>query len=146
MLYQNKTFMAKKEESPLTWIVLDASGKTLGRLASEIAKILRGKHKPTYTPNVSCGDGVIVINAEKIAVTGHKDAQKQYWDYTGWVGGNNSTLLGDMRKRHPDRIITRAVKGMVPRTSLGRAQMKRLRVFAGDKHHMDAQKPLVVNI
>src|SRR5690606_6697460 len=116
------------EDVKPAWFVLDASGKTLGRFASEISKILRGKHKPTYTPHVPCGDGVIIINADKIEVTGHKEAQKEYYDYSGYPSGGKMVPYRRMKERHPDRIIRRAVQGMVPRNRLGRALMKRLRI------------------
>lgn len=138
--------MAKKEDIKPQWFVLDASGKTLGRFASEISKVLRGKHKPTYTPHVACGDGVIVINAEKIVVTGNKEAQKEYYDYSGYPSGGKLVPYRRMQERHPDRIIQRAVQGMVPRNRLGRALMKRLRIFKGKEHNMQAQKPVDVNI
>lgn len=146
MLYQNKTFVAKKEDLGKTWLVLDAKGQTLGRFASEVAKILRGKHKPTYTPHLLCGDGVIIINAEKIEVTGHKEAQKVYYDYSGYPSGGKFTPYRRMKERHPDRILERAVRGMIPRNRLGRAIMKRLRIFKGAQHDMQAQKPIIVTM
>src|ERR1700722_2088574 len=128
------------------WILVDASGKTLGRFASEIAKILRGKHKPDFTPNVDCGDGVIIINAEKIEVTGAKEAQKIYRYHTGAMSGMREVPYRTMLGRKPDYIIWHAVKGMMPKTRLTEAQMKKLRIFAGDKHDMKAQAPIPVNI
>lgn len=128
------------------WFVLDATGKTLGRFASEISKILRGKHKPTYTSHEDSGDGVIVINAEKIKVTGAKEAQKIYRYHTGAMSGMREVPYRTMKARKPEYIIEHAVHGMLPRTRLGRQQNKRLRVFAGDKHSMEAQQPVVVNI
>lgn len=137
----------KKEKMPAkAWFILDASNKTLGRFTSEIVKILRGKHKPDFTPNVDCGDGVIVINAEKIGISGAKEARKVYNHHTGWIGGLKTVSYRDMKKDHPDRIILRAVKGMMPKTKLGRHQMVRLRVFRDEKHGLEAQKPIVVNI
>jgi len=141
-----KTTLLKKEPNQQEWFILDAKGKTLGRLASEIAKILRGKHKPTYTPGVDLGDGVIVINAEQVEVTGHKEAQKMYYTHTGFLGGLRETNLRTMRARKPTVPIELAVKGMMPKCRLARAQLKRLRVFAGDQHAMEAQKPIKVNI
>lgn len=146
MLHQNKTFMAKEEETDLVWFVLDATGMTLGRFASEISKILRGKHKPTFTPHVACGDGVIVVNAEKVVVTGNKEAQKEYYDYSGYPSGGKLIPYRRMKERHPERIIERAVHGMVPRNRLGRKLMKRLRIFKGAQHNMQAQTPIVVNL
>jgi len=142
----NNTYLQKKEEVNRSWFIFDAAGKTLGRFASEIAKILRGKHKPSFTPSTDGGDGVIVINAEKIRVTGNKEAQKVYRHYTGHIGGLREIPYRTMQARKPGYIIEHAVKGMMPRTRLGRAQMKRLRVFRGKEHNMAAQKPLQANI
>lgn len=128
------------------WYVFDASGKTLGRFASEIAKVLRGKHKTTFTPHVDAGDGVIVINAEKIAVTGSKEARKVYKSYTGYMGGLREIPYSVMKSRKPDYIITHAVKRMMPKTRLADSQIKKLRVFVGDKHNMQAQTPIEANI
>lgn len=142
-----ETTLTQPRETTHNWLVLDASGKTLGRLASEIAKILRGKHKVTYTPNTDCGDGVIVINAEKVAVSGNKEAQKTYRSYTGWIGGFRELPYRTVLDKNPERIIEHAVEGMIPRTRLGRKQCKRLRVFAGnDKHTQVAQQPQQINI
>ncbi|MCH9630736.1 MAG: 50S ribosomal protein L13 [Chlamydiia bacterium] len=145
---KNTSFFQKKEEVVNTkkWFLLDAEGKTLGRFASEIAKILRGKHKTTFTPNVDSGDGVIVVNAEKIAVTGNKEAQKEYKRYTGYIGGLRATPYRVMKERKPDEIIRHAVKGMMPKTKLGKAQIKKLRIYAGTSHNMSAQKPIAVEI
>lgn len=145
-LKQNKSFMAKKEEVQRRWFLLDAEGKTLGRLATEIAKILRGKHKPTYTPHVDTGDGVIIINAEKVVVTGAKEAQKVYRHHTGFIGGLKEIPYRTMMARHPERIIESAVNGMMPKTRLGRAQKKRLRVLVGADHDLAAKQPIAVNI
>jgi len=136
--------MAKKEEVKRGCFLFDAEGKTLGRLASEIAKILRGKHRPTFTPHVDTGDRVIVVNVEKVMVTGAKEAQKIYRHYTGHVGGLRETKYQTVKERHPERILQHAVKGMMPKTKLGRAQMKKLRLFVGGEHNMQAQKPIVV--
>ncbi|MGD2168639.1 MAG: 50S ribosomal protein L13 [Chlamydiota bacterium] len=147
MNHNQKTLFLKKEQvRNKKWFLLDASGKTLGRFASEIAKILRGKHKPDFTPNVDCGDGVIVINADKIKVTGAKEAQIVYRHYTGYIGGMRETSYQDMKNKNPDRIIFHAVKGMLPKTKLGDKQIKKLRVFAGTDHKMEAQQPVQVNI
>jgi large subunit ribosomal protein L13 len=148
MNHTQKTPLVTKEEAlkDKKWYLLDASGKTLGRFASEIAKILRGKHKPDYTPNTDTGDAVIVIHAEKIAVSGTKEANKKYRHYTGWVGGLKEVSYRDMMNKHPERILLHAVKGMLPKTKLGRKQIKKLRVISGDKHNMQAQQPIVVNI
>ncbi|NGX57373.1 MAG: 50S ribosomal protein L13 [Chlamydiae bacterium] len=141
-----KTFLKKKEDAQPSWYILDANGKTLGRFCSEIAKILRGKHKPDFTPHVDCGDGVIVINADKIRVTGNKEAQKVYRHYTGYVGGLREVDFRTQMERNPDLIIKHAVNGMLPKTRLGRKMATRLRVFVGEDHGMEAQKPLKVNI
>jgi large subunit ribosomal protein L13 len=140
------TYMQKKEEATHNWIVMDASGKTLGRFASEVAKLLRGKHKPSYTPHTDAGDGVIVINADKIRVTGAKEAQKLYRYHTGFVGGLREIPYRTMKERKPEFIVEHAIKGMVPRNKIGRVQIKRLRVYAGAEHNMAAQKPIVANI
>lgn len=138
--------MAKPNETPKAWFLLDAEGKTLGRLATEVANILRGKHKPTFTPNVDTGDGVVIINAEKIAVTGAKEANKVYRHYTGHIGGLREVPYRMMKERKPTRILEHAVKGMMPKTKLGRAQIKKLRIFAGTKHNLLAQQPIAVEI
>ncbi len=142
----NKTRMFNKAETKDTWILLDAAGKTLGRFASEVATILRGKHRPTFTPHADVGDGVVIINAEQIKVTGAKEAQKVYRRYTGFQSGLREVPYRVMMERKPTYIIEHAVKGMMPKTKLGRAQLKRLRIFAGDKHNMEAQKPIPAEI
>lgn len=143
---KKKTYMAKEKELTKSWFLLDAQGKTLGRFATEIANILRGKHKPTYTPNFDAGDGVIVINAEKIEVTGAKEAQKLYRYYTGHVGGLREVPYKMMKERKPDQIIELAVKGMMPKTKLSQAQIKKLKIFAGPEHNLQAQQPIAVEI
>lgn len=140
--FSQKTVILKKEAVKHCWLLVDATGKTLGRLASEIAKVLRGKHKPDYTPHVDSGDGVIVINAEKIHVTGRKEAQKIYRYYTGHIGGLREMSFRTVKARKPEYILESAVKGMIPRTRQGRAQLKRLRIFAGANHQMEAQQPI----
>jgi large subunit ribosomal protein L13 len=141
-----KTFTAKNETVQRDWYVVDASGKTLGRLSSEIARRLRGKHKPVYTPHVDTGDYLVVINAEKIAVTGNKLQDKIYWHHTGAIGGIKSIALGKLLKEHPERAIEFAVKGMLPKGPLGRKMYKKLHVFAGDKHPHAAQQPKQLEI
>lgn len=143
---KNKTFMLRKEDVKPSWFVLDASGKTLGRFASEIAKILRGKHKATYTSHIDGGDGVIVINATQIKVTGGKEAQKIYRYYTGYMGGLREIPYRTMQARKPEYIIERAVSGMMPKTRLGKQQLKKLRIFAGTEHEQAAQQPLTAAI
>lgn len=137
----HKTYMAKPGEVTREWYVVDASGKTLGRLATEIARILRGKHKPQYTPHVDVGDFVIVINAEKIAVTGRKLDQKRYYRHSGYPGGLHSITLRRMLEKHPERVIRLAVKGMLPKNRLGRRMLKKLKVYAGPEHPHQAQQP-----
>lgn len=146
MHYLQKSFMAKRSDRPVRWFLLDAEGKTLGRFATEVANILRGKHTPEYTPHADTGDGVIIVNADKIQVTGSKEARKVYHRYTGYRGGLRTTSYRDMLAQKPEEIIRHAVKGMVPRTRQGRAQMKRLRIYAGEGHGLDAQKPIKVNV
>ncbi len=145
---KNETLLLTKEAaiSARKWFILDASGKTLGRFAAEVAKILRGKHKVTFTPHVDAGDGVIVINAAKIQVTGAKEAQKIYRYHTGAMSGLKEVPYRTMMQKKPDYIIWRAVKGMMPKTRLGEAQVKKLRIYAGEKHEMAAQQPIAVTI
>ncbi len=128
------------------WMVVDASGKTLGRLASAIAMRLRGKHKANYTPHVDCGDNIIVVNAEKVAVTGAKLRDKMYYHHTGAIGGIKGIALGKMMAEHPERAIEIAVKGMLPKGPLGRKMYKKLHVFAGDKHPHAAQQPQALEL
>ena len=135
------TFSPKPGDIEDKWFVVDAENKVLGRLASETAKILRGKHKPQFTPHVNCGDHVVVINAEKVRVTGKKPLQKLYIHHTGWPGGLRSTVYKDLQAKFPERIIQLAVKGMLPKTKLGRAMAKKLRVYAGPEHPHVSQKP-----
>lgn len=147
-LKKKGTVLLKKEEALAArrWILLDAAGKTLGRFASEVAKILRGKHKTSFTAHVDCGDGVIIINAEKIEVTGTKEAQKIYRYYTGSLSGLREVPYRVMKARKPTFILRHAIKGMMPKTRLTEAQMKKLRIFAGDKHGMEAQQPIAVSV
>ena len=140
------TFIAKPAEVEKKWYVVDASGHTLGRLSSEIAKVLRGKHKPIYTPHVDTGDFVIVINAEKIKVTGDKLNQKIYKRHSGWIGGLKETTLKEMMDKNPEDVIYHAVKGMLPKNVLGRAMFGKLRVYKGESHEHIAQKPEILEI
>ncbi|MCF6203773.1 MAG: 50S ribosomal protein L13 [Methylococcaceae bacterium] len=141
-----RTFSAKPAEVKRDWYVIDAEGKTLGRLATEVARRLRGKHKPEYTPHVDTGDYIIVINAEKIGVTGNKENDKMYHHHTGYIGSLKSVSLGKLRKTFPDRIIRKAVEGMLPRNPLGRAMYKKLKVYAGSSHDHQAQQPKVLEL
>ena len=137
-----KTYMAKPEEIERKWYVVDAADLVLGRLASPIASVLRGKHKPTYTPNVDCGDYVIVINTDKLVRTGKKLEQKFYRYHTGYVGGLKEVQFKKMMSEHSDRVLMNAVKGMLPKNSLGRNMSKKLKVFKGAEHNMQAQSPI----
>ena len=136
-----KTFMASPATIDRKWYVVDAEGKTLGRLASEVAKVLRGKNKPTFTPHIDTGDYVIVVNAEKIKVTGKKLDQKIYYNHSDYVGGMRETTLKEMLAKKPERVIELAVKGMLPKGPLGRSMYKKLFVYAGPEHKHEAQKP-----
>ena len=136
-----KTYVATPDSRERNWLVVDASGKTLGRLATQIADVLRGKRKPEYTPHCDTGDFVVVINAEKIRVTGDKLAQKTYYRHSGYPGGIKSRTLDEMLDRKPEEVIRKAVKGMLPRNRLGRAQLRKLKVYAGPDHPHAAQKP-----
>jgi large subunit ribosomal protein L13 len=136
-----KTFSAKPAEVTRDWYVIDASGKTLGRLATEIARRLRGKHKAEYTPHVDTGDYIVVVNAEKVHVTGRKEQDKYYHRWTGHVGNLKSEPLGKLRERAPERIIQYAVKGMMPRNPLGRQMLRKLRVYRGPEHRHESQQP-----
>ncbi len=141
-----KTFSAKAETVQRDWYVVDADGKTLGRLASEIARRLRGKHKAEYTPHVDTGDYIIVINAEKVRVTGNKETQKYYHRHTGYIGGLKSVRLDKMRAEKPERILEHAVRGMMPKNPLGRAMFRKLRVYPGANHEHAAQQPQPLEI
>ena len=141
-----KTYMPNPSQVERKWYVVDAEGKTLGRLASEVAKVLRGKNKAIFTPHADCGDYVIVVNAEKIAVTGKKLDQKMYYHHSDYVGGMKETNLKDMLAKHPDRVIEHAVKGMLPKGPLGRQMYKKLHVYAGPDHEQAAQKPEALEI
>lgn len=142
----SKTFTATPSTITHDWYVVDAEGKTLGRLASEVAKRLRGKHKPEFTPNIDTGDYIVIINAEKIEVTGKKRTDKMYHHHTGYIGNLKSANFNQMQEKNPARIIELAVKGMLPRGPLGRAQLKKLRIFAGAEHTHTAQQPIALDI
>ena len=139
-----KTYMANPDKIERKWYVVDAEGKNLGRLASEIAKVLRGKNKPEFTPHIDTGDNVIVINAEKIKVTGKKLDQKVYYHHSDYVGGMKETTLKEMMAKKPEQVIELAVKGMLPKGPLGRTMIKKLHVYAGAEHAHQAQKPEVL--
>ncbi|MGA9341899.1 MAG: 50S ribosomal protein L13 [Rhodanobacteraceae bacterium] len=141
-----KTISAKAESVKRDWFVVDATNKTLGRLATELARRLRGKHKPIYTPHVDTGDYLVVINAEKVAVTGKKLDDKMYHRFTGYVGNLKTTPLKNLLAAHPERVIEIAVKGMLPKNPLGRAMYRKLKVYAGAEHPHAAQQPQVLEI
>ena len=141
-----KTFMRKKETVERKWYVVDAEGKTLGRLATQVATVLRGKNKPTYTPHIDCGDYVIVINAEKVVLTGNKLEDKMYYNHSGFPGGLRERNAKTMIEKYPEEMVARAIKGMLPHNALGRAMGKKLFVYAGADHKHEAQKPEVMEI
>jgi len=136
-----KTVSTRPQDVDRAWYVVDAENKTLGRLATEIAHRLRGKHKPEYTPHVDTGDYIVVVNADKIRVTGNKFNDKMYYRHSGYPGGIKAMNFKDMQSRHPERIVEKAVKGMLPRNPLGRAMFKKLKVYAGSEHPHSAQQP-----
>lgn len=140
------TFMANPSNIERKWFVVDAEGKTLGRLAAEVAKVLRGKNKPTFTPHVDTGDFVIVVNAEKVRVTGKKLLAKTYFRHSGYPGGSTFTSLQNMLEKHPERVIETAVRGMLPKNKLGAQMYRKLNVYAGSEHPHAAQKPEVLEI
>jgi large subunit ribosomal protein L13 len=141
---QKNTHFFKQDEIDQKWYVVDAAGQTLGRLASQVAHVLRGKHKPLFTPNVDAGDFVVVINAEKVKVTGKRTEMKEYFHYTGYPGGAVFERYRDLIKKNPQRVIEHAVKGMLPHNRLGRRIIRKLKVYAGSKHPHAAQKPEVL--
>ena len=141
LLRAMKTYVATPADRERNWLLVDASGQTLGRLATQIADTLRGKRKPTYTPHVDTGDFVIVVNAEKIAVTGNKLSAKRYYRHSGYPGGLKSRSLSEMLERRPEEVIRKAVKGMLPRNRLSRAQLRKLKIYAGAEHPHTAQSP-----
>lgn len=137
-----KTYMAKPSNTEVKWYVVDAKGKTLGRLATEVATILKGKHRPTYTPHMDMGDHVIVINAERIVLTGNKLDQKHHYWHSGYPGGIKSVDYRTLMSQHPERAVTYAVKGMLPKNKLGAQMMRKLRVYRGEEHPHQAQQPV----
>ena len=141
-----KSFMAKSHEVKRDWYVVDASGMTLGRLASQVASVLRGKNKPTFTPNVDTGDFVIVLNTDKVVLTGKKLEQKMYTYHTGYIGGLKQTPYKDMMAKKSDVVVYEAVKGMLPKNSLGRQMLTKLRVYKGGEHNHQAQQPKVLEL
>ena len=140
------TSSIKKDDIQRDWYIVDADNKTLGRLASEVAQVIRGKKKPFYTPNLDMGDFVVVINAEKISVTGNKEEQKKYFSHSGFPGGDKETTLSSLRSKQPEKIIYNAVKGMLPHNRLGRKLIKHLKVYSGSEHPHASQQPKPFNI
>jgi len=141
-----KTISANKATVNKEWVLVDAEGKTLGRLASKVAKLLRGKHKPNFTPHVDCGDNVIVINAEKINLSGNKWTDKSYIRHTGYPGGQRSLTANELFAKNPARIVEKSVKGMLPKNKLGAALFRNLKVVVGSEHNHEAQKPKAINL
>lgn len=139
-----RTYSPKAAEISRTWWVVDAEDVVLGRLATEVARVLRGKHKPTFTPHLDMGDHVIVVNADKVRVTSDKGATKRYWRHSGYPGGIRSETLDERRARHPERVVEAAVRGMLPKNRLGRAMYRKLKVYAGPEHPHQAQQPRVL--
>jgi large subunit ribosomal protein L13 len=139
--FSMKTYTPKTEEIQRRWWVVDANGKVLGRLASEIAQVLRGKHKPMFTPHLDTGDYVVVVNADKIRLTGNKAENKAYFRHSGYMGGEKFVPFKEMLSKHPDRVIDLAVKGMLPKNNLGRLMRRKLKVYAGPEHPHEAQQP-----
>lgn len=141
-----KTYTPKADEIERHWFVVDADGKTLGRIATEIARVLRGKHKPMYTPHLDTGDHVVVVNAEKVQLTGNKAAQKTYFRHSGYMGGEQHIPFARMLANHPERVVEMAVKGMMPKNALGRHMAQKLKVYAGPEHPHESQNPQPLEI
>lgn len=141
-----KTVSANKETAEKKWFIVDAEGQTVGRLASKVAKVIRGKHKPNFTPHADCGDNIIIVNAEKVSFSGTKLVNKTYIRYTGYPGGQRMTTAEEMLKKNPTRLIEKAIKGMLPKNTLGRKLFTNLKVYQGNDHNHDAQKPEVLNL
>ena len=140
------THYAKKGEVQRNWVLIDADGATLGRLATKAAMILRGKNKPQYTPNTDTGDFVVAINADKVQLTGVKADHKEYWRYSGWLGGLKKESFKEAMEKHPERVVEHAIKGMLPHSSLGRQQATKLKVYAGPEHPHAAQNPVKIDL
>ncbi|HDZ06879.1 hypothetical protein LCGC14_0050680 [marine sediment metagenome] len=141
-----KTVSANRTTVNKEWLLVDAEGETLGRMASKVAYLLRGKHKPSFTPHVDCGDNVVIINAEKIVLTGNKWSDKSYMRYTGYPGGQRTTSVKQLLEKNPEGILEKAIKGMLPKNRLGAELFRNLKVYAGTEHGQEAQKPTVVNL
>ncbi len=140
------TFIAKKDEVERNWVLVDAKDKVLGRLAADVASILRGKTKPTYTPHIDVGDFVVIINADKVRLTGRKLEQKKYYNHSGYMGGLRERTARQLMEKRPEEVIKHAVKGMLPKNSLGRSMFKKLKVYTGENHPHEAQQPQAINL
>jgi large subunit ribosomal protein L13 len=140
-----KTYSARPSDVQRQWLVVDAEGRTLGRLATQVAMVLRGKHKPVYTPHIDTGDHVVVINADKVVLTGRKGEDKKYFHHTLYPGGATFTSIREVMQKHPERVVLRAVQGMMPKNRLGRAMLRKLKVYAGAEHPHAAQQPVLWN-
>ena len=141
-----KTYTARPSETERAWHLVDADNQVVGRLAAQVATILRGKHKPEYTPHVDTGDFVVIVNAEKVRFTGKKETDKTYFRHSGYPGGVTTRTVREVRERHPERILERAIQGMLPKNRLGRAMAKKLKVYAGPDHPHDAQNPQALDL
>ena len=141
-----KTVSGNKETADKKWFIVDAENQTVGRLSSQVAKVLRGKHKTCFTPHADCGDNVIVINAEKVSFSGTKLENKEYVRYSGYPGGQKFTSAQELLEKHPERLIEKAIKGMLPKNTLGRALYRNLKVYTGSEHNHEAQKPELLNL
>jgi large subunit ribosomal protein L13 len=146
VFFMKSTHYAKPGEVAQKWVLIDAEGATLGRLATQVANILRGKNKPQYTPHTDTGDYVVIINADKVQLTGNKAAHKEYWRYSGWLGGLKTESYTEAMAKHPERVVEHAVKGMLPKTTLGRKQGMKLKVYAGPEHPHAAQNPVKIEL
>ena len=146
-MYLPTKFMSKeKAAEEQHWVVIDAEGQTLGRLATKVATLIRGKHRPEWSPHVDCGDFVVIVNSEKVVLTGQKATQKKYFRHSGYIGHMKEVTAGRMLETHPERVIQAAVRGMLPKTKLGRAMFKKLKVYVGEAHPHEAQKPEAISL
>jgi len=146
-MYLPTRFMSKeKAAEEQHWVVIDAEGQTLGRLATKVATLIRGKHRPEWSPHVDCGDFVVIVNSEKVVLTGQKATQKKYFRHSGYIGHMKEVTAGRMLETHPERVIQAAVRGMLPKTKLGRAMFKKLKVYVGEAHPHEAQKPEAISL
>jgi large subunit ribosomal protein L13 len=146
-MYQPTKFLSKEKAAEnKRWVLIDAEGQTLGRLATKVATLLRGKHRPDWTPHVDCGDFVVIVNAGKVVLTGKKEEQKKYFRHSGYVGNMKEITAGKLLEIHPERVLEKAVRGMLPKNKLGRAVFKKLKIYSGGSHPHEAQKPEVISV